>query len=319
MVNWSIFKGSEQDWNGKLITLPFYSIYQSHQWGEIKKEDGWNLVRFISDNSMAQVLYKKLPCGGGFFWCPGGILGDKNNLDLNRFKKELGISFFYFRCSFHQPDLNLAHIHSLGWKKSAYSINGNQSMAIGISRNENDILNNMSSNWRHNLKRFEKKQIEVSYWLNPEPEVLFGYYEKFENFKGLSQQHSFASIKGVIEKFKGHLVILRALDQEGDLLALRGYIFLGERALDWYAISTEQGRSCYASYGVLWSMLKDAKSRGVITYDLSGVDPVNNAGVFNFKKGTGAELVEYPGEFEVSSIPMLSMGMNFIMKKKLST
>lgn len=318
MVNWSIFKETEQNWNHTLVSLPFFSIYQSYQWGEIKKEDGWEVIRFATDNSIAQVFLKRLPFGGGFFWCPGGILGEKKNLNLNLFKKELGVRFFYFRCSFHQPDLNKAVIYSFGWKKSTFSINGNQSMAINIERDENDILKEMSSNWRHNLKRFEKKNINVVHWENPDPEVLFGYYEKFENFKGLKQQHSYASIKGVIEKFKNQLVILRASDEEGNLLALRGYIFLGKRALDWYAISTEQGRSCYASYGVLWRMLKNAKERGITTYDLSGVDPVNNAGVFNFKKGTGAELIEYPGEFEISNIPLLSFGMNILMKKKLS-
>jgi lipid II:glycine glycyltransferase (peptidoglycan interpeptide bridge formation enzyme) len=190
-------------------------------------------------------------------------------------------------------------------------------MAIQLDRPEDEILKEMSSNWRHNLKRFEKKQVKVEQWIDPSPEQLYKYYETFESLKKLGKQHSFSSIKGVIERFKKNLVILRALDEEGNLLALRGYLFIGSRALDWYAISTELGRNCYASYGVLWHILKDAKSKGVTYYDLSGVDPINNAGVYNYKKGTGAKLVEYPGEFEVANFPFISLGMNILMKKKL--
>ncbi|MBC7427573.1 MAG: peptidoglycan bridge formation glycyltransferase FemA/FemB family protein, partial [Bacteriovorax sp.] len=292
MVTWTVFNGNETEWNEKLISLPFFSIYQSFQWGEIKKEDGWNVIRLIRlghSTCTAQILYKRLPLKGAFFWCPGGILGENLDLDFNLLKKELGLLFFYFRCSFHQPDLKLEKIFSLGWKKPSYNLNSNQSMSIKIDVPEDEILKGMSSNWRHNVKRFDKKEIEVSRWLNPEPEALYEYYKKFESFKGISRQHTLDSIKGVVDKFKDNLVILRSLDSEGNLLALRGYVYLGDRALDWYAISTEGGRACYASHGILWRIFQDAKVRGVAVYDLSGVDPENNPGVYNFKKGTGAE------------------------------
>jgi lipid II:glycine glycyltransferase (peptidoglycan interpeptide bridge formation enzyme) len=44
--------------------------------------------------------------------------------------------------------------------------------------------------------------------------------------------------------------------------------------------------------------MKLCGERNVQWYDMSGVDPVNNKGVYDFKKGTGAQDLQYLGEWE---------------------
>jgi lipid II:glycine glycyltransferase (peptidoglycan interpeptide bridge formation enzyme) len=56
-----------------------------------------------------------------------------------------------------------------------------------------------------------------------------------------------------------------------------------------------------------WELVNRCQSLGCHDFDFNGVDPENNMGVYNFKKGTGARLVETLGEFEYSN--------SFIMKK----
>ena len=46
-------------------------------------------------------------------------------------------------------------------------------------------------------------------------------------------------------------------------------------------------------------------------YDLNGVNPSANLGVYNFKKGTGAKLIEEIGEFEWSNNFILKSLVNF--------
>lgn len=323
MVKWTRFLGTSVEWSDYLQKASFSSMYQSYEWGEVKKRDGWQILRFVGADSknpvsIAQVFMKRLPGKGAFFWCPGGILGDFSSFDIRQFSRELNFKFFYFRCSFHDPDLKNEDLNANGWKRPSYSINSNLCMQISLKASEDELLANMSSNWRHNLKRFGKKNVSVERWARPDAALLYKHYQSFEAMKGLGSQHSLNSIQGVIEEFGDKLVILRALDENGELLALRGYIQFGQRALDWFAISTEAGRSCYASHGVLWAVLKDAKTRGVDLYDLSGVDPVNNAGVYNFKKGIGAHEVRYPGEFEKASNRILAFALNKIMKRRLA-
>ncbi len=324
MVKWSKFTGGALAWDQALAELSFFSLYQSYEWGEVKEQDGWQVERLwgASDKpshyTMAQILVKRLPLGGVFLWCPGGIMGTEATFDFSQLRKLLGYTFFYCRCSFHDPAKQVDDLKQRGWESPSFCLNSNLSMNLSLAPTEEELLSQMSSNWRHNLKRFVKKEVSVEKWLNPEPQVLFDYYQKFESMKGLRQQHSLASIKGVIEKFGEKLVIFRALDASGNLLGLRGYIYSAHRALDWYAISTEAGRSCYASYGLLWTVLRDAREKKVKVYDLSGVDPINNAGVYNFKKGSGAIEVRYPGEFERSSGKVISYAMNKLMKNRFA-
>lgn len=322
MVSWSIFKGSAKEWNDLMHSLPFYSFYQSYEWGEIKSKDGWQVVRVIKkdtlrkDLSMAQVLLKRLPFKGAFFWCPGGILGAEKKIDWKFILKDLNILFYYFRCSFHDSNLSVGDLESLGWEKPTFLINNNQSMFLKPSAYKEDLLKRMSSNWRHNLRRFEKKNLIVTRWIKPDSATLSGYYEKFEAMKGLGRQHSFELINGVIEQYGDQLVILETKDSEGNLHSLRGCIVFGKNALDWYAITTELGRNTYSSYGVLWKLIDFLHELGVDHYDLSGVDEINNPGVFSFKKGAGGTLVAYPGELEEANFPGLKTAMNMILKRK---
>lgn len=322
MVSWSIFKDSDDIWNQQLAKMPFFTIYQTSQWGSVKKNDGWEVIRAIGKNesnetvSIGQFLFKRLPMNMIFFWCPGGILGEFQTFNLKVLKDELKYSNCYCRVSFHDAGLTKDQIEKAGWKESTVSIGGNMSMLLDLRAGAETLLKNLSSNWRHNVKRFGKKNLVLEQWHNPDAEVLYDYYKTFEAFKGLSKQHTKEAIEGVISIFKDKLVVYRSFDEEGNLLSLRGYIYEGKRCLDWFAISTEKGRSAYASYGTCWRIVEDAVERGIEYYDFSGVDPVNNTGVYNFKKGTGAELVTFPGEFERSSFFLLNPLFNFLIKKK---
>ena len=44
-------------------------------------------------------------------------------------------------------------------------------------------------------------------------------------------------------------------------------------------------------------LIQACKNAGVEHYELMGVDFENNEGVYHFKKGTGARLIEYLGEW----------------------
>jgi lipid II:glycine glycyltransferase (peptidoglycan interpeptide bridge formation enzyme) len=320
MVKWDIFNGTCQQWKELLFSLSYDNFYQSYEWGEIKKSDGWEVVRFISHDggiSLAQVLFKRMPLKSFFFWCPGGILGRSNFLDIKQFKRELNFNFYYFRSGFQNPELNKSELIAQGWKTPSFFINTNLSMKLDLQISEDELLKNLSSNWRHNLKRFQKRNFEVEQWIDPEPEVLYDCYKSFESLKGLSSQHSLLSIRGVCKNLSQNLIIYRAFDELGELIALRGYILMNKKAVDWYAITTEKGRSVYASYGVFWKIVEDAKLRGCVEYDLSGVDPENNKGVYNFKKGTAANLITSPGELEIASSYIFRKLFNVLLRKKL--
>jgi lipid II:glycine glycyltransferase (peptidoglycan interpeptide bridge formation enzyme) len=94
---------------------------------------------------------------------------------------------------------------------------------------------------------------------------------------------------------------------DGIVQAIRGAVIRGNKAIDIFAAANSFSRKHYLTYGLCWELVNRCKSMGCVDFDFNGVDPKNNMGVYNFKKGTGAKLVETLGEFEYSN--------SFIMKK----
>ena len=110
------------------------------------------------------------------------------------------------------------------------------------------------------------------------------------------------------------MVVLGAIDKEGNVLAIRGAIYRNGQAADIFAAMSSLGRSMSASHRVLLALLEACKEKGCIIYDLNGIDPANSLGVYNFKKGTGALAKASLGEFEWSSNRFLQRAFNLISK-----
>ena len=49
-----------------------------------------------------------------------------------------------------------------------------------------------------------------------------------------------------------------------------------------------------------WHAIKTAREQGIYWYDLGGIDPKVNPGVYHFKKGLGGSDITAPGPFELS-------------------
>ncbi len=54
-----------------------------------------------------------------------------------------------------------------------------------------------------------------------------------------------------------------------------------------------------ASYLLQWHTIQQARQRGCRWYDLGGIDPLGNPGVYHFKQGLGGQDVCAPGPFEL--------------------
>lgn len=66
---------------------------------------------------------------------------------------------------------------------------------------------------------------------------------------------------------------------------------IGDSAVYLLGATNEEGRKLKASYVLQWANVESLKSRGARYYDLGGIDPVANPGVYHFKSGfNGADV-----------------------------
>jgi lipid II:glycine glycyltransferase (peptidoglycan interpeptide bridge formation enzyme) len=80
----------------------------------------------------------------------------------------------------------------------------------------------------------------------------------------------------------------------------------GEREVYMYGASSQEGRKCYASYGLQWECIAGARASGALRYDLGGIpaDPSRKDdpmyGPYLFKKGFGGTPRRYVGAHDAA-------------------
>jgi peptidoglycan pentaglycine glycine transferase (the first glycine) len=73
-----------------------------------------------------------------------------------------------------------------------------------------------------------------------------------------------------------------------------------------YGASSDEGRRCYASYGLQWACITGARASGAVRYDLGGIpaDPSRKDdpmyGPYLFKKGFGGTPRRYVGAHDAA-------------------
>ena len=320
MVTWRLYEGACEKWNELLSGFKRRSYSQLFDWGEYKKKLGWYVIRAIAEDGegncigLAQGLYKVYPFQIAVLWVPGGPVGDFKNLDDSLFKffKE-GIKYKKLYCrispSHYENELKISN----EWRQSSQKINSSLSMLLRLD-DDNFNLNKLDKNWKKNLKKSEKQELTIERINNLDYKVVETLYKNMEEHKKLHVQYSKLELDNIFDLLSNCMGLYVCRNKHGEVIAMRSCIFHKEKGWELMAASNKEGRKKSAAYLLLWRMLEDCKEQNVFDFDLGGIDPINNAGVWYFKKGTGATELKYAGEYEKSSFPLLSPLMNFYIK-----
>lgn len=324
MVTWEKYSGNAVGWD-ELSASMGGAFYQSYGWSETRRAAGWQPLRLLAKDEgrivgAAGILVKR-KLGAAVCWIPGGPAGLVSNLD-DRFRRaladQLSTRFIYCRVSLLREDAGEERpsLESQGWKRPSVSFSSGLTMLYSLSGDESERLKRASANWRHNLKRSGRYGLRVEHWQSPELQAMSALYREMEGLKSLPVQHSEAELAAMLKNLGDRIVVYRCLDSDGSLLALRAAGLYGTTAWDLLAAAGGAARKVYATHATLWALLDHCQRLGIKLYDLSGVDPVGNKGVYDFKQGTGARLVECIGEWEWASVPGISMAVNWMVARR---
>jgi hypothetical protein len=194
-------------------------------------------------------------------------------------------------------------LKDLGWTRCRTSLGAQKSMDYLLDQPEEIRRARCTTNWGRNLRRAEKNINRPYIWSNPDASEIASAYTEMNQFKDVSNldlSRSEAEISNIIDSFKDELLIVRCDDEHGKIDSLRGVLRFSNRAWDFLALTSPSGRKNYSSHAVFWHLTNVCQSLGVGSIDLSGIDPENNKGVYDFKKGTGAQQIDYLGEWDVA-------------------
>jgi lipid II:glycine glycyltransferase (peptidoglycan interpeptide bridge formation enzyme) len=329
MIEWKLLSHPEElrAWDSNLMQFADYNYCQTLAWGDYRAYFGWKLYRWAAytENgepvALMQGLLRIYPGRIGVLWVPGGPIGDISlmNKDSQRLiVQTTGIKRLYCRISSTRAyragdSLMLKH---QGWNRAIRPLGSGMSMLYDVIKDGQSRLENCSTNWRHNLNRSGKYNLTIQQLNNPDLDTITVIYRDMEAYKDIGQQYSRQELERMFDVFRDKLVFYGCTDEAGELIAFRGCALLGVKAWDLLAATTVKGRNLYASYPLFWKLIEHCVNAGITSYDMGGIDPYGNKGVYHFKKGTGAKEIEYLGEWEWSSSEIIRYAANWAIRRR---
>jgi len=311
-----------QGWDYFVLQHPDGNLLQSWAWGEFQKDFGhpiWRLAVTDNGNTLAQLLVIKIPLklGWHIFYAPRAILINKTQPASHQhtamkliidYLKNIALSekVILFRTDppLSSSDTTALSIYkSIGFLISPRSTQPKTNLWLDIRPKEPNLLLQMKSKTRYNIRLAEKHQIKVRVAQKPEEIAIFnnlirttstrdGFHPHPENY--YTQQFS------TLDKY--NIMSLLVAEYDGQPLATALVSFFGHTATYLHGASSNQHRDKQPTYALHWEIIKAAKQRDCTTYDLGGINLNDNhawAGITRFKLGFGGNIVDYIGNLEL--------------------
>lgn len=316
-----------------LITHPL----QSFEWGEFREKTGVNVIRqgIIEKDKLVsgfQLTIHKIPnTPWNIGYLPKGALPTKELLSQLRIigKKE--------KCVFIQlePDViyktysaqgelldQNKHIAKDWFKKvsllpSAHPLFTKYTFVLDISQSEEELLKNMHSKWRYNIRVAQKHEVQV---IEDNSDRAFKEYLRLTHATTMRQKFyahtdnyhklQWQTLPHTIQKngLSSHLLVANY----NNMPLVTWIVFVFKDTLYYpYGASSNDNREVMASNFMMWEAIRFGKSLELKKFDMWGAlgphpdtkDPW--FGFHRFKQGYGGNLIEFVGSYDFVIDPFL--------------
>jgi lipid II:glycine glycyltransferase (peptidoglycan interpeptide bridge formation enzyme) len=307
---WSNWVGTDDQWDDLLVKFTKPCVYQSSSWARHRANFGWRAIRLVNESrtSCAQVLIKSV-LATTVAWIPGGPTGEVEEVNqeliaaIQRNTKHKRI-FVRLNLLHESDNSSEMMLNRNGWHRAAIKLSSGFSLICTLSNSESARRDRLSANWSRNLRRGESRNKVPYLWRDVNSTEVAELYKQLSNYKNIAHEGDIlspANLESLLTSCQNQLTVFRCDDDSGEPLAIRGALTFGDQAWDILAVVSPQGRKQYSSYVTTWALLNYCANSNISRYDLSGIDPVSNKGVYDFKHGVGASEIEYIGEWECGS------------------
>ncbi len=318
---------NNKQWNEALLQFQEYNIFQSYEWGELKKSEGWEPLRIIvSDNNcekltlIAQIVMKKV-LGVNIAWCPGGPLintEDKNktNSALKKFRDVVAeYNFANLRCKTFMEDNDINSKFFIEFKKSSNTLTSRRTNIIKTMPSD-DFLSQIRKKHRYYIKQSIKNNIDWRIRENDEAgSVFYSIYAQMQEEKNLNLPIiDVALFAKLLNSSDYNKIITLAGYKDRECVAACVVSMFHRKAFYHYAASTNRGGDLHASYGMIFELINYLYSLDIDILDFGGLsEDQSTAGVDFFKEGFNGEEIKRVGEFDIAK----SILHNYIFNKAL--
>lgn len=190
-------------------------------------------------------------------------------------------------------------------------------------KSTDDLLAGMNQQWRRNIKKSAKMGVEVTVGGATDLPAFHQLYAETAQRDGFGPRPLpyFHTMYRALAEEDPDRIRLYLAHHEDTLVAATLWIRVGTHCWYSYGASSTAKRDVRGSNAIQWQMIQDARDAGATVYDLRGVTPGVGAddpelGLIQFKVGTGGEIVEYLGEWDLPINRPLYKAFNWYMSRR---
>ncbi|MFH0776393.1 MAG: peptidoglycan bridge formation glycyltransferase FemA/FemB family protein [Patescibacteria group bacterium] len=292
---------------GFLASQQFLPIQQTPVWARFQKSLGVESFRLAVLEkqkvlAFAQIFVKRLPFGlskielsrGPLFHKTWSIkheteISDLLLAEIKKIAEERKVIFARFD---FQKDSSFTAKKLKKAREENYPL---ATVRIDLQKSLDEILAEMKPKGRYNIRVAEKHGVKIS--VENSVDDFFALLQKTTARDGFSG-HPKSFYAKMLEVLGDDCALLIAR-KNGQPLAAILVTFAGDTATYYFGASDHEFRPLMAPYLLQFEAIKIAQKRGCHFYDFLGIAPENSsrhrlAGVSDFKKKFGGEIVTYP-------------------------
>jgi len=255
---------------------------QSWEWGEFQEKHGRKVFRFGIEEkgklaSAITAIKHNLPFGKSYLYCPritteGGQTFARLQRELEKIAKQENSIFI---------KLEPAKQSSISNHQSSITkhVQPPTTLLVDLTKSEDELLKNMHSKTRYNIRLAEKKGVKIKESDNIEEFLkLNAETTTRDKFKSHSDDY-YRKMSKILKNHKSEITnqkcsakLFTAYYQDKPLTS-NLTIFFGDTVTYLHGASSSEHRNVMAPNLLQWEIIKQAKEMGYKWYDFWGVNP----------------------------------------------
>ena len=181
-------------------------------------------------------------------------------------------------------------------------------------KSDEELLASFSQEWRRNIKKAEKSEVNVRQASFSDLETFHTLYKETAKRDKFTPRplNYFKQMWKSLNENSNNLAEMRLYiaEQENICHAACLWVRVGKHVWYTYGASSTSGRELRPSNAIQWQMMRDARDAGASIYDMRGIAATLNEksplfGLLRFKIGTGGKVIQYVGEWDFVLKPLI--------------
>jgi lipid II:glycine glycyltransferase (peptidoglycan interpeptide bridge formation enzyme) len=334
----------KHEWSEIIQHFDDATIYQTWSYGLVRWGEG-NLSHLVLKKGdevigLAQSIIKRLPIvKAGIAYIPWGPIwhrhGEELNYDtLHQLLKVLKQEYVLNRglllritpkqIEGHDDRITIIYITE-GFKRDP-SVVSNRTLMLDLTPSLEYLRKNFAQKWRNQLNRAEKNNLKIVEGTRDELyETFLVLLKQMLARKGFVPGVDYNEFREIQKDLPDpHKMKIMVCEFEGEPICAAICSAIGNTGIYLLGATANRGMKLKGSYLLQWRMIQWLKEQGCQWYDLGGINPDKNPGVYHFKAGiagkSGKDAVRI-GQFEMcgniisSSLVRIGDMLRTILKK----